>query len=408
VLRGLVVSPRLDNGHGAIGSPGGGGGSSSRSSRGGSATGADGGSSGVGNGSSDAADVYFNDKAGNVYQVASPDPRSINAALLRVCAKTRSRLGGMAVLPATTTTSGGAAAAAADGGGGGGGGTRAQLVVAELIGNTVLAVADDKKKSFKVWVDRVSPAAVSPQGWGVSRRKFLGPSCLLPDKHGRLFFSDAGGLRDCSTGSLKGSVFVAEPRGQGGYSPSSADASSDDGGGSGGGGGGSGGGAGGGGSSPSSRSGEWRQQPVVTPIIDGGLAYPTGMAWLGKRDLLVCESFLNRVLRVTQDPRSLRWHVRIFAAFQQRFGPTAVVVRKNSKRTGMRQRAGGDRVSVFVAHSVLRATAAEEAMVLRLTPQGTVAEEYPLPGCTYVTSIALRSPDSLLLTCKNMVLQLDI
>ena len=42
--------------------------------------------------------------------------------------------------------------------------------------------------------------------------------------------------------------------------------------------------------------------PTVRPIIDGGLAYPAAMAWLRTDDLLICESFLNRVLRATRDP----------------------------------------------------------------------------------------------------------
>ena len=42
--------------------------------------------------------------------------------------------------------------------------------------------------------------------------------------------------------------------------------------------------------------------PTVRPIIGGGLAYPAAMAWLRTDDLLICESFLNRVLRATRDP----------------------------------------------------------------------------------------------------------
>ena len=73
-----------------------------------------------------------------------------------------------------------------------------------------------------------------------------------------MFFADAGDLGECTAGNLAGSVYVAEAPHLG--APAGI-------------------------------------PPTVRPIIDGGLAYPAAMAWLRTDDLLISESFLNRVLR---------------------------------------------------------------------------------------------------------------
>ena len=208
------------------------------------------------------------------------------------------------------------------------------------------------------------------------RRPFLGPSCVLPDAAGNVFFADAGDLSECTAGNLAGSVYVAEAPARG--APAGT-------------------------------------PPTVRPIIDGGLAYPAAMAWLRTDDLLICESFLNRVLRATRDPATGEWGVRLFARFQQRFGPTAIAVRRNPRGSWVRERCDGDKFSVFVAHSALPSSKSgsssiseEEACVLRLTPKGAVAQEFALPGVRHVTSMALRSEDSVLLTARDQLLQLDV
>ena len=128
--------------------------------------------------------------------------------------------------------------------------------------------------------------------------------------------------------------------------------------------------------------------------------------------------------------------MRLFARFQQRFGPTAIAVRRNPRGSWARERCGGDKFSVFVAHSALPNSTSksssnissggsskskgkgksggggggddEEACVLRLTPKGVVAQEHALPGVRHVTSMALRSGDSMLLSARDQLLQLDV
>jgi len=241
-----------------------------------------------------------------------------------------------------------------------GGDGAVQLLVTDMLRKGILVVSEN---GFDVMVDRI-PNATKPN----RHRKFNGPNHVLPDSQGNVFFTDSGELRHCTAGRLSGSVFVATAPPPG--------------------------------SAPGAH-------PEVTPIIDGGLAYPSAMAWIGVGDLLICESFLNRILRAQLDRETGEWRVGIFARFQQRFGPTAIAVRRNTKRSGLRDRCDGDKFSVFVGHSALKAHN-EEACVLRLTPKGDVAEQYDVPGSIYITSMVLRSPESLFLTSKERVLQLFV
>eukprot|EP00750_Incisomonas_marina_P008207 INCI15361.1.p1 GENE.INCI15361.1~~INCI15361.1.p1 ORF type:complete len:586 (+),score=84.71 INCI15361.1:233-1990(+) len=394
------------------------------------------------------ADIFFNDRNGNLFQAPSDHARHFDADLMRTFAKTSGRPSGMAAVRGIDD--------------------QVRLLVADRLRKAIVVAGEN---TFDVMVDRVSVAnsgfgvskgsddAALPEGGGSpraevlagpprgsrmrsprgsprgvgsprfrgagssssssapaknnSRRKsksprhgaasaapgsprsprrqpFLGPSCVLPDAQGNVYFTDCGNLREVAAGSLNGSVYVAEAPPEG--SPAGT-------------------------------------LPLVRPIIDSGLAFPSAMAWLRAGELLICESFLNRVLRATLDRATGRWRVQIFAQLHHRFGPTAIVVRCNPRHSALRTKCGGDKFSVFVAHSALRGSSnnnsspdddedseeggegeagGDDARIVRLTPKGAVAEEYALPGSVYVTSMALRSPESLVLTAGDRVLQLDV
>lgn len=289
--------------------------------------------------------------------------------------------------------------------------TGRSLFVADLMTKSIITIGDNG--SFRVWADKINPrrsgsrigssnlqniasrSSDSHTTKSSRRTRFTGPCCLLPDDDGRIFFTDAGDLRNCKAGSLNGSVYVCEmlpaeqvtkPHRARANSNSSSDSIN---------------------SNSSSSNNERFRKPLVTAVVDGGLAFPTGLAWAGRDDLLVCESFLNRILRVKRDSTSGRWHTSIFATFDSRFGPTAIVARRNRKSTGQRKKMGGDKISLFVAHSALR-NSGEQARILRLRPSGEVARIYELPGCEYINSMSFRSGNTLIFTESDKILQLNL
>jgi len=108
-------------------------------------------------------------------------------------------------------------------------------------------------------------------------KDFKGPSALVVDSKGNMFFTDSGPMGETTLQAPRGSVYTISRDGQ-----------------------------------------------LLQPLILESLAHPCGLA-LGPNDssLFVCEMMANRVLRLIQRPMGV-WHCSVYFQFSGGLGPAAV------------------------------------------------------------------------------------
>lgn len=170
--------------------------------------------------------------------------------------------------------------------------------------------------------------------------QFLGPNSLCLSRNtGMLFFTDSGPFGETSLQNPRGSVFAISPTTQ-----------------------------------------------LLVPLCLGTLAHPCGLALSpDERNIYVCETGMNRILRFTQHPPGV-FHCSVFHQLSGRFGPTAVTV--NS---------AGD---IFVAHFDF-ADNTDDGRIVVMDSDGEVSNILRLPG-PEITGLRL-TPDErhLLITEKS-------
>jgi len=108
-------------------------------------------------------------------------------------------------------------------------------------------------------------------------KQFKGPSAVLLDSLGNMFFCDSGPLGETTLQSPKGSIFLISADGQ-----------------------------------------------LLQPLVLEGLAHPCGLALgLDERVIFVAEKMANRLLRLVQRPTGV-YHCSVFYQFSGGMGPSGI------------------------------------------------------------------------------------
>mmetsp|Transcript_18345 Transcript_18345/g.42965 ORF Transcript_18345/g.42965 Transcript_18345/m.42965 type:complete len:288 (+) Transcript_18345:93-956(+) len=204
-----------------------------------------------------------------------------------------------------------------------------ELVEVANTEGTPVAVAFNPKGSMYVadlahgavmnWADDGAPHLVVREYEGTA---FKGPSALLFDTNGTLYFTDSGPLGEGGLSDPSGSVFcISGP----------ADAQ------------------------------------ILRPLALNCLAHPCGLAVSPDQSVLyVCEMMANRLLRFAQRPAGV-FHPSVFVQFSGRMGPSAVVC--DHARGGL----------LYVARYDL-SDCATDGVVSVVDTDGKVVKEVSVPG----------------------------
>lgn len=160
--------------------------------------------------------------------------------------------------------------------------------------------------------------------------QFLGPNSLCFSRStGMLYFTDSGPFGETSLQNPRGSVFAVSPSTQ-----------------------------------------------LLIPLCLNTLAHPCGVALSpDERNIYVCETAMNRILRFTQHPPGV-FHSSVFFQLSGRFGPTAIAVGSN-----------GD---LFVAHFDFVENT-ETGRILVISQEGEITDIIVIPG-PEITGLCL-TPD---------------
>mmetsp|Transcript_7936 Transcript_7936/g.28248 ORF Transcript_7936/g.28248 Transcript_7936/m.28248 type:complete len:284 (-) Transcript_7936:94-945(-) len=235
----------------------------------------------------------------------------------------------------------------------------AELVEVANTEGTPVAVAFNPKGSMYVadlahgavmnWADDGAPHLVVREYEGTA---FKGPSSLLFDSSGTLYFTDSGPLGETSLQDASGSVYCI--------------------------------------------SGPVDAQ-ILRPLALNCLAHPCGLAVSPDQNVLyVCELLKNRILRFAQRPAGV-YHASVFVQFAGRMGPSAVVC--DHARDGL----------LYVARYDL-SDCATDGVVSVVDSDGKIVTEVSIPGAE-VSGVAIGPDgDALFVTeaSTNTVYKLEL
>mmetsp|Transcript_52459 Transcript_52459/g.170365 ORF Transcript_52459/g.170365 Transcript_52459/m.170365 type:complete len:291 (+) Transcript_52459:78-950(+) len=169
--------------------------------------------------------------------------------------------------------------------------------------------------------------------------QFLGPNSLcLSRQTGMLYFTDSGPFGETSLQNPRGSVFAISP-----------------------------------------------QTQLLIPLCLNTLAQPCGVALSpDEKNLYVCETAMNRILRFTQHPPQV-FHCSVFHQLSGRFGPTAIAVNSS-----------GD---LYVAHFDFSHNVPDGRIVV-LSQDGEVTNQIACPGAE-ITGLCLTPDEQWLIVAER-------